>query len=114
MVKTKGSKNRNFTKVELEFIEAVKKMPPLYHTLPNNEFDMNKSEVANWLVRQPLALPVLFDLVKNSSNKNHAIEYDKNTGKWHGVDYIEFNGEKSNCDVCDNPTCEDGHCTWDE
>lgn len=116
MPKTKGSKNRNSTKLELEFLEHAKKMPPLYHTLPGEDFDMSKSEVANWLIKQPLALHVLFQLIKNVSCKNHAIEYDSNTGKWQGVDYEEIihDGSFSNCAICDNHTCEDGYCSWDE
>ncbi len=114
MVKTKGSKNRNLTKLELEFLEQAKHMPPLYHVLPNEKFDIEKSEVAQWLIKQPLALSVVFNLVKNSSAKNHAIKYNPKTGKWQGVDYVEHDGSFSNCRVCDNHTCEDGYCSWNE
>lgn len=114
MPKTKGSKNRNLTKVELEFLKIAKRMPPLYHTLLGEEFDMKKSEVANWLIKQPLALHVLFQLVQNVSSKNHAIEYDRDTGKWQGIDYIEHDGSFGNCDVCDNKTCVEGYCSWEE
>ncbi len=116
MSKIKGSKNRNLTKLELEFLESTRKMPPLYHKLPDEEFDIKKSEVAKWLIQQPLALNVIFQLVKNTSCQNHSIVYNSSTGKWQGVDYNEpiHDGRFSNCEVCDEYTCEEGYCSWDD
>lgn len=113
MAKTKGSKNRNLTKTELAFLESIKKMPPLYHKQPGEDFDMAKSEVAQWLIQQPLALNVIFELVKNTSCKDHSIKYDSRSGKWHGINYSqdEYDGVFGKCSICEDRTCENGYCS---
>ena len=35
------------------FLDCVKTMPPLYHSLPNEQFSLQKSEVVAWLIKQP-------------------------------------------------------------
>jgi len=64
-------------------LEIAKKMPPLFHTMPGKEFDIRKSEVVNWLVRQPEIMLIVMDMVKQSG----CIEYDKESGMWTGIDY---------------------------
>lgn len=61
-------------------LSAARKMPPLYHSLPGQKFDIFKSEVIKWLVSQPEILQYLFDKAKEYC------EYDTVTGKWRGKD----------------------------
>jgi hypothetical protein len=65
-------------------LEVIKKMPPLYHKLPDKEFDTFKSETINWLLQQPEILNYLWDEVARRSEN---IIYDVETGLWTGVDY---------------------------
>lgn len=108
--------NKKYPTVELKFLEIGRKMPPLYHKLPNEEFDIEKSEVVQWLIQQPETKQFIYDRIMNRSKALKPIEYDSHTGKWKGVDYEEIihDGSFSNCAVCDNHTCEDGYCSWDE
>lgn len=64
-------------------IEVAKNMPPLYHTIPRQEFDISNSEVVNWLLKQPDTLKYVWNNIKNSGS----VIYDSDTGKWQGVDY---------------------------
>lgn len=64
-------------------LNCIRKMPPLYHTIPGEDFDIEKSVVINWLLRKPEVLNYLWDHIKQSGY----IKYDKYTGKWQGVDY---------------------------
>ena len=105
--------SKKYPTAELEFLKAAKKMPPLYHTLPSEEFDINKSEVVQWLIQQPETKQFIYDRIMNRSKALKPIEYDRDTGKWHGVDYVEHDGSFSNCNVCDDHTCEEGYCSWD-
>ncbi len=66
-------------------LEVGKKLPPSYHKLPNQDFDFKKSEVVKWLIEQPEILNFLVEILK----KSEAIVYDKETGKWQGIDYEE-------------------------
>ncbi len=59
-------------------------MPPLFHKLPNETYDVRKSRVLWWLVKQPVVLEYLWDLVKHSG----AIAYHPDTKKWEGVDFV--------------------------
>lgn len=64
-------------------IEVGKKLPPSYHTLPGEEFDIQKSEVVNWLIKQPEILSYIWDQFKQSGY----VEYDPETSLWTGVDF---------------------------
>lgn len=65
-------------------------MPKLYHTLPGHDFDVNKSEVLNWLIQQPEVLSFLFSRIPKAKDyKNPAMKYDAGTGLWCGVDFEE-------------------------
>ncbi|MDE8283160.1 hypothetical protein [Erysipelothrix rhusiopathiae] len=66
---------------------VVKNMPPLYHTLPGQKFDIRKSEVVRWLIEKDEILQLLFGTVVNQSGSKKLVEYNPNTGKWQGVDY---------------------------
>lgn len=67
-----------------KLLDVAKRMPPLYHTLPGEEFDVSKSEVIQWLIRQPDILSYISNRVRGDSK---LIVYDWETGKWQGVDY---------------------------
>ncbi|MBO0962002.1 hypothetical protein J1P26_20050 [Neobacillus sp. MM2021_6] len=64
-------------------LETGRKLPPSYHKMPDQEFDIEKSEVAKWLINQPEILNFVVEIMK----KSEAIVYNKDTEKWHGVDY---------------------------
>lgn len=73
--------NKKFSKL----LDVAKKMPPLYHTLPGEEFDIEKSEIAKWLIQQPEILQYIFNRINGSAY----IRYNSETGKWEGVDYYD-------------------------
>lgn len=52
MGRTPGSKNKKQKQVSKKLLVA-KTMPPLYHTLPGEEFDNDKSQVYAWMKNQP-------------------------------------------------------------
>lgn len=80
------AKTRN--KSRQDIVEAAMKMPPLYHRLPNEEFDYRKARTLWWLTKQPEVLKYIWDIVKQSG----ALVYDSRTHKWHGKDF-EFEDE---------------------
>ena len=63
-------------------VEVAKKMPPLYHTLPGEQFDLRKSEVVKWLSEQAqLHAWVLEQLIIAGF-----VEYDAETVLWSGIE----------------------------
>lgn len=70
-----------------KYLDVAKKMPPLYHTVPGEDFEISKSEVAQWLVSQPEILLYVVNRIKGSSGQTPYITYNQSTGKWQGVDY---------------------------
>ena len=66
-----------------KILKVAEKMPPLFHRLPNEEYDVQKSEVISWLIRQPEVMNYVWNNIKSSG----AIKYDHSTGKWTGVEY---------------------------
>lgn len=62
---------------------VARNMPPLYHSIPGQNFDITQSEVLKWLVAQPEILNYIWDNIKNSDD----VCYDADTGKWYGVDF---------------------------
>lgn len=69
--------------MDYSFLECVKKMPPLRHSIPGRGFDIRMSEAAAWIASQPEVIQKMFNLAQNKK----AIRYDPETGKWQGVDY---------------------------
>lgn len=65
-----------------KFLDVGKNMPRLYHTLPNEEFDWDKSQVLNWIAIQPELLTYL----KYKLSRVGYIQYDAMTGTWKGID----------------------------
>lgn len=64
---------------------VAKKMPPLYHTLPGQNFDSAKSEVYDWLTKQEELMNWLLGRLSDIGY----ITYNSHTGQWTGVDYYE-------------------------
>ncbi|WP_342419233.1 hypothetical protein [Paenibacillus sp. FSL H8-0168] len=60
-------------------------MPPGYHKRPGEEYDVSKSEVVQWLIRQPSIQEYVWDQFKMSQD----VFYNRATGKWQGVDYSD-------------------------
>lgn len=60
-----------------------RKLPPSYHKLPGEEYDVNKSQAINWLMQQPDILGFVWDQFKQSGD----VIYNPDTGKWQGIDY---------------------------
>lgn len=81
---------------ETEKLNFIKTMPPLYHHLPNQDFDIRKSEVVKWLIQQPEILQKVFDFAANRSPKNKLIEYNTKTGQWQGVDFKKKEEDEKN------------------
>lgn len=70
-------------KVHNKKMDAIKLMPPLYHKYPGYDYEPQKSEVINWLIKNPNVLEYIWDKFKQSN----LVEYNPQTGKWQGVDY---------------------------
>ncbi|MBP1546316.1 MAG: hypothetical protein J6A37_06930 [Oscillospiraceae bacterium] len=64
---------------------VARNMPPLYHRIPGQTFDITQSDVLKWLTSQPEILNYIWDNIKNSDD----VYYDAATGKWCGADYEE-------------------------
>lgn len=72
------------SKMQQAAVDAAKNMPPLFHKLPDTEFDIRKARTIWWLVKQPEILKLIWSLVTSAK----AITYDPNTGKWQGVSFV--------------------------
>lgn len=70
-------------KVNYDFLDCASKMPALSHVNPKENFDIRKSEVAQWLVSQPEVMQKIFDMAKSQK----VIKYNPATQTWQGVEY---------------------------
>jgi len=75
----------NAAKQRSQKLSVARNLPPSYHKFPNQEYDIKKSEVINWLIQRPSILDFIWDQFKQSGD----ITYDQSTGKWTGIDYDE-------------------------
>lgn len=66
-----------------KLLNIAKEMPPLRHCFPGEAFDIRKSDVVHWLISQPDIQQYIFEKVKN-----YEIKYNKETGRWEGVDGV--------------------------
>lgn len=73
----------NAFKKRSKLLDVVKNMPPLYHTMPDEPFDIKKSMVIRWLINQPDILNWIWNNLKQSGD----VIYNKDTGKWQGTDF---------------------------
>jgi hypothetical protein len=75
-------------------LDVLKNMPPLFHKIPGNDFDIKKSEIIEWALQQNDILDYLWSEVINRSGN---IVYDANLQKWIGIDLtngMNSKGEK--------------------
>lgn len=63
--------------------DSVKNMPELHHKLPDQDFELEKSEVLNFLKNDEGTMQWLFDTMNSSG----LIVYNPETKKWRGKDY---------------------------
>ena len=70
-------------KMKYDFLDCVKQMPPLKHSVSGKKFDITESEAAAWISKQPEVVQKVFDMARYHG----VIEYDSDTGMWQGVDY---------------------------
>lgn len=70
-------------------LNCLKKMPPLRHKSVDGKYDVMKSEVIDWIVRQPDVRQWLYDkVVDKTGGKNpEFIYYNADKQMWQGVDY---------------------------
>lgn len=80
-------------------LNVGRNLPPSYHKLPGEEYDVRKSEVVNWLIQQPTILEFLWDQFKQSGS----VTYDPVTGRWKGIDYDKTCPHGDGWDDC--PDC---------
>jgi len=66
-----------------KLIQIARKMPPLYHTIPGKQFDIQKSEVIQWLINQPEILNWMWNNVKQSKD----VVFNPESGTWQGADF---------------------------
>jgi hypothetical protein len=72
---------RNFNPAKASrALKRAAQMPPLRHKLPEQDFDILKSEVVRWLSEQPEIAQALFDWCHDKG----AIVF--RDGRWHGVE----------------------------
>jgi hypothetical protein len=62
-------------------LRTAAKMPLLRHYHPGRRFDIQESEVVDWLVAQPEVRQMVFNLCKRAG----AIQFDVETGGWRGA-----------------------------
>lgn len=75
MIKRKRSKK----------LDIAKKMPPLRHSIPEQDFDWKTSEVMKWLLLQDEIRSWIWQQITNSKY----IIFDPETRTWCGVEYSE-------------------------
>lgn len=63
----------------------LRTMPSLRHSFPDTEFHISESEVVAWLISQPEAMQVLFNVAVSTK----AIKFDQATRTWAGVEEEE-------------------------
>jgi hypothetical protein len=73
----------NACKKRSKKLNVARNLPPSFHKLPNQDYDVKKSEVIKWLIQRPSILEYIWDNIKQSED----VVYNPDTGKWQGVDY---------------------------
>lgn len=77
-----GSKNKK-QKRRSQMLMSAQEMPPLYHTLPGQDYDGEKSQVLKWLGNNHDIQEWVMSQLKSAGY----ITYNRDTGQWVGVDY---------------------------
>lgn len=67
-------------------LDVARKMPPLHHKFPGEEFDVKKSAVMKWLMASPEIMDFVWQSVRGQSKGNGRplVTYDPDTGMWKG------------------------------
>lgn len=66
-----------------KLIQIARKMPPLHHTIPGKQFDIQKSEVIQWLINQPEILNWMWNNVSQSKD----VVFNPESRTWQGADF---------------------------
>ena len=66
---------------ETAMFRVASRMPPLHHFLPEQPFNISKSEVVRWMIEQPEIQQTIFNMARRHS----MITYDLETHTWRGV-----------------------------
>ena len=75
-----------YYKRKSKIFDIARKMPPLNHSVKGEVFDIRKSQVLQWLIKQPEVLNYIWNKLKNSGD----VIYDEKSGTWRGADYKKF------------------------
>lgn len=67
--------------------DVAKNMPLLYHKLPDQDFDIEKSQVYKWIKEQSEFL----EYIMNTLQQAKYIVYNPDTGQWKGINYENQN-----------------------
>lgn len=81
-----------------ELLDVVKRMPPLHHKLPGEDFAWEKSEAVRWLVSRPEIMNFVWQSIRNRADADKIMIYNPETGKWRGSDFhgdAVFHGDGS-------------------
>lgn len=70
-----------------ELLDIARSMPPLYHKIPEEDFDWDRSETLRWLLSQPEVMNYIWQCISNRGRADKLIVFDQETRKWHGIDY---------------------------
>lgn len=70
-------------KINCDFLEGAKYMPPLRHSYEDQEYEVEDSDVCDYLCSLPEVMQKVFDLAKGRK----VIVYDKETGMWRGSEW---------------------------
>lgn len=82
-------------KISFAFLNKAKKMPPLRHKI-GDVFDIDSSDVVNWLISIPEVKCKIFDFAKDHG----IIVYDERTKTWKGCEYDDqvFSADEDDSD----------------
>lgn len=83
MQKNKNEERKMMMKIKSKSWNCLKEMPPLYNTLPNEKYDLKKSEIINLIIKHP----ELLSWIVSKAKYDGLIVFDKSTGKYQGCDY---------------------------
>lgn len=64
---------------------AASYMPPLRHKLNDEEYDRHKSEVLQWIAKNPFLLEYVFSKAISAGY----VQYDAATSRWQGVNRFD-------------------------
>jgi hypothetical protein len=77
----KASSKRKPRAMQSKAWKRAAQMPPLYHQLPGEEFDIMKSEVVDWLCQQPEIREASYNWYRSKA----AIVF--RDGRWRGAEF---------------------------